>query len=130
MSADLLSGRYELGDRLGSGGMSTVRLAFDTRLERHVAVKLLAEHLADDRQFVSRFRREALSAARLVHNNIVQVFDFGFDEESGRYFIVMEAVRGQSGAELLQERGYLSVPETISIVGQAARDSTTPTATA
>jgi serine/threonine-protein kinase len=121
VSQDLLSGRYELGDRLGSGGMSTVRLAFDRRLERHVAVKLLAEHLADDRQFVSRFRREALSAARLVHNNIVQVFDFGFDDDSGRYFIVMEAVRGQSGAELLHERGYLSVPETISIVGQAAR---------
>ncbi|CAB4899884.1 unannotated protein [freshwater metagenome] len=121
MSTDLLSGRYELGERLGSGGMSTVRLAFDRRLERHVAVKLLAEHLADDRQFVSRFRREALSAARLVHNNIVQVFDFGFDDDSGRYFIVMEAVRGQSGAELLHARGYLSVPETISIVGQAAR---------
>ncbi|MDO9409516.1 protein kinase [Patulibacter sp.] len=121
MSNDLLSGRYELGERLGSGGMSTVRLAFDRRLERHVAVKLLAEHLADDRQFVSRFRREALSAARLVHNNIVQVFDFGFDDDSGRYFIVMEAVRGQSGAELLHARGYLSVPETISIVGQAAR---------
>lgn len=118
---DLLVGRYELGERLGSGGMSTVRLAFDRRLERHVAVKLLAEHLADDRQFVSRFRREALSAARLVHNNIVQVFDFGFDDDSGRYFIVMEAVRGQSGAELLHERGYLSVPETVSIVGQAAR---------
>jgi serine/threonine-protein kinase len=120
-SGDLLSGRYELKERLGSGGMSTVRLAFDRRLERHVAVKLLAEHLADDRQFVSRFRREALSAARLVHNNIVQVFDFGFDDDSGRYFIVMEAVRGQSGAQLLHERGYLSVPETISIVGQAAR---------
>ncbi|WP_320670722.1 protein kinase domain-containing protein [Patulibacter defluvii] len=119
--SDLLVGRYELGDRLGSGGMSTVRLAFDRRLERHVAVKLLAEHLADDRQFVSRFRREALSAARLVHNNIVQVFDFGFDDDSGRYFIVMEAVRGQSGAELLHERGYLSVPETVSLVGQAAR---------
>jgi len=118
---DLLVGRYELGERLGAGGMSTVRLAFDRRLERHVAVKLLAEHLADDRQFVSRFRREALSAARLVHNNIVQVFDFGFDDDSHRYFIVMEAVRGRSGAELLRERGYLSVPETVSIVGQAAR---------
>ncbi|MCK9247839.1 MAG: protein kinase [Solirubrobacteraceae bacterium] len=121
MSDDVLAGRYEIGDRLGAGGMSTVRLAFDRRLERHVAVKLLAEHLADDRQFVSRFRREALAAARLVHNNIVQVFDFGFDDDSGRYFIVMEAVRGQSGAELLRDRGYLSVPEATSIVGQAAR---------
>ena len=60
--------------------MSTVLLAFDRRLERYVAVKLLAEHLADDTQFVSRFRREALAAARLVHPNIVQVFDFGLDE--------------------------------------------------
>ena len=66
--------------RSARGGMSTVVLAFDRRLERHVAVKLLAEHLADDRQFVSRFRREALAAARLVHPNIVQVFDFGLDE--------------------------------------------------
>ncbi len=121
MSDDLLVNRYELGERLGSGGMSTVRLAFDRRLERHVAVKLLAEHLADDRQFVSRFRREALAAARLVHPNIVQVFDFGFDDGSGRYFIVMEAVRGQSGAQLLHDRGYLPVDEAISIVGQAAR---------
>jgi serine/threonine protein kinase len=121
MSTDLLVDRYELGDRLGSGGMSTVRLAFDRRLERHVAVKLLAEHLADDRQFVSRFRREALSAARLVHPNIVQVFDFGFDDDSGRYFIVMEAVRGRSGAQLLHDRGYLGVDEAIKIVGQAAR---------
>lgn len=121
MSTDLLVDRYELGERLGSGGMSTVRLAFDRRLERHVAVKLLAEHLADDRQFVSRFRREALSAARLVHPNIVQVFDFGFDDDSGRYFIVMEAVRGQSGAQLLHDRGYLGVEEAITIVTQAAR---------
>ncbi len=121
MSADLLVDRYELGDRLGSGGMSTVRLAFDRRLERHVAVKLLAEHLADDRQFVSRFRREALSAARLVHPNIVQVFDFGFDDDSGRYFIVMEAVRGPSGAQLLHDRGYLGVDEAVKLVGQAAR---------
>ena len=80
MAGQVLAGRYELGERLGFGGMSTVRLAFDTRLERHVAVKLLAEHLADDDQFVSRFRREALAAARLVHPNIVQVFDFGLDE--------------------------------------------------
>ena len=54
-----IAGRYELGERLGLGGMSTVQVAFDTRLERYVAVKLLAEHLADDAQFVTRFRREA-----------------------------------------------------------------------
>lgn len=58
-----IAGRYELERRLGIGGMSTVQLAFDRRLERYVAVKLLAEHLADDPSFVSRFRREALAAA-------------------------------------------------------------------
>ena len=101
----LFAGRYRLERRLGVGGMSTVHLAFDTRLERYVAVKLLAEHLADDASFVSRFRREALAAARLVHPNIVQVFDFGFDEATGRQFIVMELVDGQSCAEILRDRG-------------------------
>ena len=72
-----IAGRYRIEGRLGVGGMSTVQLALDERLERYVAVKLLAEHLADDPTFVSRFRREALAAARLVHPNIVQVFDFG-----------------------------------------------------
>src|SRR4051795_12938801 len=103
MATQVLAERYELGDRLGVGGMSTVLEAFDKRLERHVAIKLLAEHLADDAQFVARFRREALSAARLVHPNIVQVFDFGLDEDSGRNFIAMELIRGKSGAELLRE---------------------------
>ncbi|HMS62502.1 MAG TPA: protein kinase, partial [Solirubrobacteraceae bacterium] len=117
----LLAGRYELGERLGSGGMSTVVLALDRRLERHVAVKLLAEHLADDQQFVSRFRREALAAARLVHPNIVQVFDFGLDEASGRHYIVMEHVEGQSGAEILREQGMLPVAEALGIVAQACR---------
>ena len=74
--------------------MSTVHLALDLRLERRVAVKLLAEHLADDPAFVSRFQREAQAAARLVHPNIVQVFDSGRDERSGQYFIVMEYIEG------------------------------------
>ncbi len=121
MSAQLLANRYSLGERLGSGGMSTVVLAMDERLERHVAVKLLAEHLADDRQFVARFRREALSVARLVHPNIVQVFDFGLDESSGRQYIVMEYVQGQSGAEILRERGMLPVGEALGIISQACR---------
>ena len=94
-SATTIAGRYRIEGRLGVGGMSTVHLAFDDRLERYVALKLLAEHLADDPTFVSRFRREALAAARLVHPNIVQVFDFGFDEASHQHFIVMEHVSGQ-----------------------------------
>jgi serine/threonine-protein kinase len=116
-----IAGRYRLEGRLGIGGMSTVHLAFDERLERNVAVKLLAEHLAEDPNFVSRFRREALAAARLVHPNIVQVFDFGFDEHSGHHFIVMEHVSGQSCAELLRDRGYLEPDETVDIVTQACR---------
>jgi serine/threonine-protein kinase len=101
--------------------MSTVLLAFDRRLERHVAVKLLAEHLAEDPQFISRFRREALAAARLVHPNIVQVFDFGLEEQSGRHFIVMEYVRGRSGAQLLRDHGRLTVEETLPLVDGACR---------
>ena len=121
MAGQVLAGRYELGDRLGVGGMSTVVRAFDDRLEREVAVKLLAEHLADDSQFVARFRREALSVARLVHPNIVQVFDFGLDEATHRQYIVMELVRGQSGAEILRDEGVLSVRDALSIVAQACR---------
>ncbi len=121
MSATTIAGRYELDRRLGIGGMSTVQLAFDRRLERHVAVKLLAEHLADDPAFVSRFRREALAAARLVHPNVVQVFDFGFDEAEHRHFIVMEHVDGPSCSELLRERGHLDVDEAVEIVAQACR---------
>jgi eukaryotic-like serine/threonine-protein kinase len=101
--------------------MSTVHLAFDQRLERYVALKLLAEHLADDPAFVSRFRREALAAARLVHPNIVQVFDFGFDEGHHQHFIVMEHVPGHSCAELLRDRGHLDVEQGVEIVTQACR---------
>jgi eukaryotic-like serine/threonine-protein kinase len=121
MSATVIAGRYELDRRLGIGGMSTVQLAFDRRLERHVAVKLLAEHLADDPAFVSRFRREALAAARLVHPNVVQVFDFGFDEAAHQHFIVMEHVDGPSCAELLREHGHPDVDEAVEIVAQACR---------
>jgi eukaryotic-like serine/threonine-protein kinase len=122
MSTDaLFAGRYRLERRLGVGGMATVQLAFDTRLERYVAVKLLAEHLADDSSFVSRFRREALAAARLVHPNVVQVFDFGLDEATHRNFIVMEFVNGQSCAEILRERKSLPPGEAVDILSQACR---------
>src|SRR3954469_4672581 len=117
----LFADRSRLARRLGGGGMSTVRLAFDTRLERNVAVKLLAEHLAEDPSFVSRFRREAMAAAKLVHPNIVQVFDFGTDAGSGRQFIVMEFVDGQSCAELLRDRGPMTPRQAVDILTQACR---------
>ncbi len=114
MSAGLISDRYQLSDRLGSGGMSSVYKATDRVLERTVAVKILAEHLSDDDKFVARFRREALAVAKLIHPHIVQVYDTGVDE--GRHYIVMEYVEGRSGAQLLQSRGALG-PEIAVEVG-------------
>ncbi len=119
MSEREIAARYRLESRLGFGGMSTVHLAQDMRLERPVAVKLLAEHLADDPAFVSRFQREAQAAARLVHPNIVQVFDSGRDERTGQYFIVMEYIEGSSGAEILRDEGWVEVDEALSIIEQA-----------
>ncbi|MDP2711311.1 MAG: protein kinase [Solirubrobacteraceae bacterium] len=120
-SESVIAGRYVLGARLGHGGMSTVQLAVDQRLERPVAVKLLAEHLADDSQFISRFKREAQAAAQLVHPNIVQVFDFGFDEISGRHYIVMEYIHGRSGAEILREETRLGISDTLELIDGACR---------
>jgi serine/threonine-protein kinase len=114
---ELISDRYRIEDRLGSGGMSSVFRATDTILERTVAVKILAEHLADDERFVARFRREALAVAKLVHPNIVQVYDTGND--GGHYYIVMEYVRGKSGAQLLQAQGNLDSDTTVEIGVQA-----------
>jgi len=117
MNATLISERYALGDRLGSGGMSTVYRATDRVLERTVAVKVLAEHLSDDDKFVARFRREALAVAKLIHPNIVQVYDTGVDQD--RHYIVMEYVEGRSVAQLLQARGRLG-PEVAVEVGTQA----------
>ncbi len=114
MAATVLSGRYEIGERLGSGGMSNVHRATDRILERTVAVKILAEHLSDDERFVARFRREALAVAKLIHPNIVQVYDTGVDE--GRHYIVMEYVEGRSGAQILQSQGSLDA-ETAAEIG-------------
>jgi eukaryotic-like serine/threonine-protein kinase len=117
MSATLISDRYQLGDRLGSGGMSSVYKATDRVLERTVAVKILAEHLSDDDKFVARFRREALAVAKLIHPNIVQVYDTGVDHD--RHYIVMEYVEGRSGAQLLQTRGALGSEVAVEIGAQA-----------
>ncbi len=117
MSGSAIADRYTLEDRLGSGGMSTVYRATDGVLERTVAVKVLAEHLSDDEKFVARFRREALAVAKLVHPNIVQVYDTGVD--GGRHFIVMEYVEGRSGAQLLQAQGSLAPDIAVEIAAQS-----------
>jgi serine/threonine-protein kinase len=117
VASGILSGRYEIGERLGSGGMSSVHQATDLILERTVAVKILAEHLSDDERFVARFRREALAVAKLIHPNIVQVYDTGIDD--GRHYIVMEYVQGRSGAQILQRHGPLDGETTAEIGAQA-----------
>jgi eukaryotic-like serine/threonine-protein kinase len=115
--AGTLSGRYETDEKLGSGGMSNVYKATDRILERTVAVKILAEHLHDDERFVARFRREALAVAKLIHPNIVQVYDTG--EDGGRHYIVMEYVAGRSGAQILQRQGAVE-PEIAAEIGVQA----------
>jgi serine/threonine-protein kinase len=102
----ILAGRYQLGSLLGVGGMARVYLASDRVLERQVAVKVLSPPYAQDPVFVERFRREARSAARLSHPNIVAVFDSGSD--AGEHYLVMEYVPGESLAQLLARQGRLA----------------------
>jgi serine/threonine-protein kinase len=116
-----VASRYRLERRLGAGGMSTVFLGMDSVLERRVAIKLLAEHLAEDETFVARFRREALAAARLQHPNVVQVYDSGQDSDSGRHYIVMEYVNGPSCADLLRDNATLSIEHTVAYLRDACR---------
>jgi eukaryotic-like serine/threonine-protein kinase len=99
--------------------MSTVYRALDSVLERQVAVKLLAEHLAEDDGFVARFRREALAAASLIHPNVVQVYDSGLDQEAHRHYIVMEYVEGPTVAQILRERDHLPVDQAADIGAQS-----------
>ncbi len=110
----VLEGRYRLEERLARGGMSTVYAATDLRLHRTVAVKVMAEHLAHDPTFVSRFTREARAAAMLSHPNVVGVSDQGSDQ--GLVFLVMELVRGRTLRDLLQARGRLTVAEAFAVL--------------
>ncbi|MFT4028438.1 MAG: Stk1 family PASTA domain-containing Ser/Thr kinase [Protaetiibacter sp.] len=109
----LIDGRYQVRSRIARGGMATVYLATDLRLERRVAVKVMHSHLADDSQFKQRFIQEARSAARLAHPNVVNVFDQGQDEDSA--YLVMEYLPGITLRDLLQEHGALTAEQTIDI---------------
>ncbi len=110
----LLDGRYHVESRIARGGMATVYTALDVRLERVVALKVMHPIFAEDDEFVTRFIREAKSAARLSHPNVVAVFDQG--EDSGHVFLAMEYVPGRTLRDLLQERGRLSPQEALSIL--------------
>ena len=116
MKGQKISDRYQIIKSIGEGGMANVYLAYDTILDRNVAVKILRGDLATDEKFVRRFQREALSASSLSNPNIVEVYDVG--EDNGEYYIVMEYVEGKHLKNLLKKRGKLTVPEVIDIVLQ------------
>ncbi|HET9256328.1 MAG TPA: Stk1 family PASTA domain-containing Ser/Thr kinase [Pseudonocardiaceae bacterium] len=113
----LLDGRYQVGPVLAHGGMSTVYHGTDTRLDRAVAIKVMAPRFAADPVFLQRFEREARAAARLRHPGVVGVHDQGIDSSPAgdRVFLVMELVDGGTLRDLLRQRGRLSVPLAISV---------------
>ena len=111
-----INDRYQIIKSIGEGGMANVYLAYDTILDRNVAVKVLRGDLANDEKFVRRFQREALSASSLSHPNIVEVYDVG--EDNGIYYIVMEYIEGKHLKQLLKKRGKLTSEEAVDIMLQ------------
>jgi serine/threonine-protein kinase len=113
----LLNNRYQILDKLGSGGMSEVYRAHDLTLERIVALKILRDDFSNDTTFTDKFHQEAKAAANLSHPNIVTIHDFGLD--SGHLYIVMEYVPGKDLKSIIKERGRLPVIECLSLMIQA-----------
>ena len=113
-----INDRYEIVSRVGAGGMSDVYKAIDHKLNRNVAIKVLKKEFSKDKNFVSKFRAEAQSAASLIHPNIVNVYDVG--EDDGMYYIVMELIEGITLKSYIQKKGSLSFKETVSIAIQIA----------
>ena len=118
MKGQKINDRYQIIKSIGEGGMANVYLAYDTILDRDVAVKVLRGDLSNDEKFVRRFQREALSASSLSHPNIVEVYDVG--DDNGQYFIVMEYIDGKNLKDLLKKRGKLTVSEVVDIMSQIA----------
>ena len=115
----LVAGRYDLEEQVGTGGMSSVFRARDTVLERQVAIKVLHEHFARDPEYVERFRREARAIAQLSHPNIVTVIDRG--EFEGRQYIVFEHVPGETLKDVILREGALPVARALALTHQVAR---------
>lgn len=113
----VLNGRYQLLERIGTGGMSDVFRARDLMLERSIAIKVLHERYSNDEAFRDRFRMEARAAANLSHPNIVTVHDFGYDQD--QLFIVMEHIPGKDLKTILRQRGRYSIEEAIPLIVQA-----------
>jgi serine/threonine protein kinase/beta-lactam-binding protein with PASTA domain len=114
MIGRVLDGRYRVGPKIARGGMATVYEATDLRLDRTVAVKVMHEGLADDDEFVRRFQREARSAARLAHHNVVAVFDTGDDH--GTLFLVMEYVPGLTLRDLIRKEAPMSPAKALAVI--------------
>jgi eukaryotic-like serine/threonine-protein kinase len=110
----VLDGRYRVEARIARGGMATVYRALDTRLDRVVALKVMHQLFAENDQFVARFIREAKSAARLSHPNVVAVYDQG--DDGGYVFLAMEYVQGRTLRDLLRERTRLTPQEALSVL--------------
>ena len=114
----LIADRYEVLEKIGTGGMSVVYKAKDHKLNRFVAVKILKQEFSDNANFVSKFRVEAQAAAGLMHPNIVNVYDVG--DEHGMYYIVMELVDGITLKKYIEKKSRLSAKEAVSIAIQVA----------
>ncbi len=114
----IIGDRYEILEKIGTGGMSDVYKAIDHKLNRFVAVKVLKQEFSENENFVSKFRIEAQAAAGLMHPNIVNVYDVG--EEGDIYYIVMELVEGITLKKYIEKKARLSVKEAISIAIQVS----------
>lgn len=116
MIGSKLSGRYEIQEQIGGGGMALVYKAHDVLLNRNVAVKVLRQQFVHDEEFIRRFRREAQSAASLSHPNVVSIYDVGQEDET--HYIVMEYVEGSNLNEVILERAPLQAQEAVHIALQ------------
>ena len=114
----MIGNRYEVVEKVGTGGMADVYRAMDHRLNRYVAVKILKNEYSEDTKFVTKFRQEAQAVACLSHPNVVAVYDVG--EEQGMHFIVMEFVEGITLKSYIEKKGKLSVREAVGIGIQIA----------
>ena len=111
-----IADRYEILEKIGTGGMADVYKAVDNKLSRNVAVKVLKQEFSENENFVSKFRVEAQAAAGLMHPNVVNVYDVG--EEDGIYYIVMELVEGITLKKYIEKKARLSFEEAVSIAIQ------------
>ncbi|MBP1924871.1 serine/threonine-protein kinase [Sedimentibacter acidaminivorans] len=118
MIGKVLGNRYEIMERIGGGGMSVVYKAKCNVLNRYVAIKVLRDELTSDPEFVEKFKQESLSAASLMHSNIVNIYDTGI--EDGIYYIVMEYIKGETLKDYIKSKGSLDEQETIRISRQIA----------